>query len=395
MTSRDTIQHYHHRIADSREERHHAMRRVTHIGSILDLGLAAVKITVGWLAHSQALIADGVHSLSDLLTNFLVLFVAKEAHREADEEHPYGHERIEAVATVGLGVVLALVALGIGFDAVRRLFQPELLLRPGIWALVVAAISIAVKEGLYHYTMHIANRLQSNLLRANAWHSRSDAISSVVVVIGVAGSMAGLPYVDAIAAVVVAVMIARIGMELGWRSIGELIDTGVEEQKRARIREVILGVDGVATLHMLRTRRMGGNVLVDVHITLSDPRVSVSEGHQISEMVMARLMGNIGEVTDVTVHIDPEDDERLPSNRELPLRSEFIARLRQCWSAIGAANHIRQIDLHYLNGRIYVEVVLPIAVLTEGIDSRALSSAFQSALRREPHVGDVRLLFVD
>nr|VFK19631.1 MAG: cation diffusion facilitator family transporter [Candidatus Kentron sp. LPFa]VFK34347.1 MAG: cation diffusion facilitator family transporter [Candidatus Kentron sp. LPFa] len=393
MTS-NTIQHHHHRVADYREERYHAMRRVTHIGSVLDLGLAVAKMTVGWLAHSQALIADGVHSLSDLLTNFLVLFAAREAHREADEEHPYGHERIEAMATVGLGVVLVLVASGIGFDAIRRLLHPDLLLRPEMWALVVAAISIAVKEGLYHYTMRIANRLQSNLLRANAWHSRSDAISSVVVVVGVAGSMAGLPYVDAIAAVVVAAMIARIGVDLAWRSVGELIDTGVEEQELARIQDVILGVDGVATLHMLRTRRMGKNVLVDVHITLLNSRVSVSEGHQISEMVMARLMENLEEVTDVTVHIDPEDDERAPSNRALPLRGEFIGRLRRCWSSIEQANDIRQINLHYLNGRIYVEVVLPLAVITEGIDARTLSDAFQSATRQEPHIGDIRLLYV-
>nr|VFK37893.1 MAG: cation diffusion facilitator family transporter [Candidatus Kentron sp. TC]VFK43131.1 MAG: cation diffusion facilitator family transporter [Candidatus Kentron sp. TC] len=391
MISQDAT---HHPISNYREERYRAMRRVTHIGSALDLGLAAAKITAGWLAHSQALIADGVHSLSDLLTNVLVLFAAREAHREADDEHPYGHGRIETVATVGLGAILVLVAVGIGFDAIRRLFEPESLSRPGILALAVATVSIAVKEGLYHYTMHIANRLQSNLLRANAWHSRSDAISSVVVVIGVAGSMAGFPYVDPIAAVVVAAMIARIGVELAWRSVGELIDTGVEEQELARIQDVILEVDGVTALHMLRTRRMGKNVLVDVHITLLDSRVSVSEGHQISEMVMARLMDNMEEVTDVTVHIDPEDDERAPSNRALPLRGEFIARLRRCWSSIEAANDIRRIDLHYLNGRIYVEVVLPLAVLVEGIDARTLSSAFQSAVRRESDVGDVRLLYV-
>nr|VFJ98502.1 MAG: cation diffusion facilitator family transporter [Candidatus Kentron sp. LFY] len=392
MTLQGTI---HHREVDYREERHDAIRRVTHIGSALDLALAIAKMTAGWLAQSQALIADGVHSLSDLLTNFLVLFAAKEAHREADEQHPYGHQRIEAMATVGLGVILVLVALGIAFDAISRLFQPELLLRPGVWALVVAAISVLVKEGLYHYTMRVARRLQSNLLRANAWHSRSDAISSIVVIIGVAGSMAGLPYVDAIAAIVVAVMIARIGVELSWGSVRELIDTGVEGRELAYIQEVILKVDGVRALHMLRTRRMGGNVLVDVHITLSDPRVSVSEGHQISEMVMARLMESMGEVIDVTVHIDPEDDELAPSNRNLPLRSEFIGRLRRCCAAIDAANHIRRINLHYLNGRIYVEIVLPTTIITEGTDTHALSKAFRSAIRQEADIGDIRLLYAD
>nr|VFK32301.1 MAG: cation diffusion facilitator family transporter [Candidatus Kentron sp. MB]VFK35283.1 MAG: cation diffusion facilitator family transporter [Candidatus Kentron sp. MB]VFK77182.1 MAG: cation diffusion facilitator family transporter [Candidatus Kentron sp. MB] len=384
-----------HKDTNYREERHRAIRRVTHIGSALDLGLAIAKMTAGWLAQSQALIADGVHSLSDLLTNFLVLFAAKEAHREADEQHPYGHERIEAMATVGLGLVLVLVALGIGLDAIRRLFRPELLLEPGIWALVVAALSVLAKEGIFRYTMHVANRLQSNLLRANAWHSRSDAISSIVVIIGVGGAMAGLPYVDAIAAVVVAVMIARIGIELGWGSVRELIDTGVEGRELAYIRDVILQVDGVRALHMLRTRRMGGNVLVDVHITLSDPRVSVSEGHQISEMVMAKLMESMKEVTDVTVHIDPEDDDVAPSNRNLPLRSEFTERLRRRWSSLNAANHIVQINLHYLNGKIDVEVILSIAILAQGAETRALYEAFQSAAQQEYGIGELRLLYTD
>nr|VFJ52002.1 MAG: cation diffusion facilitator family transporter [Candidatus Kentron sp. FW] len=376
-----------------REQRHQAIRKVTHIGSVLDLGLAIAKMTVGWLAQSQALIADGIHSLSDLLTNFLVLFAAKEAHREADEQHPYGHERIEALATAGLGIVLVLVALGIGYDAIHRLFEPERLLQPGIWALVVAAISVLVKEGIYRYTMHIARRLQSNLLRANAWHSRSDAISSIVVIIGVGGTMAGLPYVDAIAAVIVAAMIAKIGIALGWGSARELIDTGVEGKELEHIRNTILEMDGVETLHMLRTRRMGSNVLVDVHITLSNPRISVSEGHQISETVVAKLINTLKEVTDVTVHIDPEDDELAPFNRNLPLRAEFTARLHQCWSSIDVANHIRRIDLHYLNGKIYVEIILPIAILAHGSKTETTLDAFRTATRKEPHIGDIRLLY--
>jgi len=245
-----------------REDRYQTIRKVTHIGSALDLLLAVDKMLVGWLAQSQALIADGVHSLSDLMTNFVVLFAAKEAHREADKEHPYGHGRIESIATVGLGAVLVLVAIGISIDAIQRLFQPDLLLRPGIWALVAAAASVLVKEGLYHYIMSLARRLRSDLLRANAWLSRSDAISSIIVIIGVGGSMAGLHYVDAIAAILVAAMIAKIGIKIGKGSVQELIDTGVDEQKLADIRQAILAVDGVKALHMLRTRRMGANVLV-------------------------------------------------------------------------------------------------------------------------------------
>ncbi|MBT8419571.1 MAG: cation diffusion facilitator family transporter [Gammaproteobacteria bacterium] len=376
------------------EERYREIRRVTHIGSALDVVLAVLKIGVGWTAQSQALIADGVHSFSDLLTNFVVLFAAKEAHREADEEHPYGHGRIESIATVGLGTVLVLVAIGIAIDATYRLFEPELLLQPGIWALVVAAISVLTKEAIYHYTIRIARKVRSELLQANAWHSRSDAISSIVVIIGVAGSMAGLPYVDAIAAILVAGMIAKIGVELAWGAVGELIDTGVEEKKLVDIRQAILDVDGVKALHMLRTRRMGGNVFVDVHITLGDSRVSVSEGHQISEAVIGKLIDNMDEVTDVTVHIDPEDDELGAPNKGLPLRNEIIEQLYHHWSSIDAARHIRKINLHYLSGRVYVEIVLPVTLAENKEQMCALSEAFRSATREEPDVGDVRLLYV-
>nr|VFJ48429.1 MAG: cation diffusion facilitator family transporter [Candidatus Kentron sp. FM]VFJ57152.1 MAG: cation diffusion facilitator family transporter [Candidatus Kentron sp. FM]VFK08023.1 MAG: cation diffusion facilitator family transporter [Candidatus Kentron sp. FM] len=385
---------YLHAPIPHREERYRAIRRITHIGSLLDVVLAVLKISVGWLSQSQALIADGVHSFSDLLTNFVVLFAAREAHREADKEHPYGHERIESITTAGLGTILVLVAMGIGFDAIRRLFEPELLLRPGVWALVVAAISVLAKESIYRYTMHIGRKLRSELLQANAWHSRSDAISSIVVIIGVGGSMAGLAYVDAIAAILVAGMIAKIGIKLGWNAVRELIDTGVEEQVLVDIRRAILAVDGVETLHMLRTRRMGGNILVDVHITLTDSRVSVSEGHQISEVVMTALLDNMEEVTDVTVHIDPENDELSTPNRGLPLRNEIVGRLYRCWPSINASGHIQRINLHYLNGKLHVEVVLPITVAANKEEMCALSEAFRLATHKETDIGQIQVLYV-
>ena len=168
--------------ADTHSLRYQEVRKVTLVGSLVDFLLGVAKIIVGWLAHSQALIADGVHSLSDLATDFLVLYAAKHSHRAADEDHPYGHGRIETLATVGLGVALIGIALGIGYDAIRRMNSPDLLLNPGWIALGVAALSVISKEAIYQYTRNAAKRLRSNMLMANAWHSRSDAISSIVVV---------------------------------------------------------------------------------------------------------------------------------------------------------------------------------------------------------------------
>ncbi|HEY5701766.1 MAG TPA: cation diffusion facilitator family transporter, partial [Gammaproteobacteria bacterium] len=158
---------------------------MTLIGAALDLSLGLVKITGGLIGHSQALVADGIHSLSDLATDILVLVAARHANVDADADHPYGHARIETAATVGLGVLLMLIGIGIAVDATRKLITPEVLMIPALWAIFIAALSVVSKEWIYRYTMHYARKLKSNLLRANAWHSRSDALSSVVVIIGV------------------------------------------------------------------------------------------------------------------------------------------------------------------------------------------------------------------
>ncbi|NIR29734.1 MAG: cation transporter [Gammaproteobacteria bacterium] len=374
------------------EDRYREARRVTLVGAVLDFVLGVTKLVVGWLAQSQALIADGIHSLSDLATDMVVLVAAKHANREADADHPYGHGRIETLATIALGAALILASIGIAWDAIRRLFHPELLLQPGPWALVVAALSVISKEWIYRYTLRVARRLRSDMLRANAWHSRSDAVSSVVVIIGVSGAMAGLFYIDAVAAVVVAAMIAKIGWDFAWRSARELIDTGLEPVEVERIRKHIMAVDGVHDMHLLRTRRMGRDALVDVHIQVS-PHLSVSEGHQISEAVRSRLIETIDDVTDVMVHIDPEDDANMARTLELPLRHEVEGRLRRCWEGIDGAGEIQHVYLHYLDGRVHADVVLPVTLARGREETQSLEAAFRDAVRDEPDVGEVRLFY--
>ncbi|VAX03430.1 Cobalt-zinc-cadmium resistance protein, partial [hydrothermal vent metagenome] len=342
----------------SHDERYREARHVTLVGSAVDLVLGVTKIFVGFVGNSQALIADGVHSLSDLATDIIVLFAMKHGSRAADEEHPYGHGRIETLATVVLGVALLAVAIGIAYDASLRLLNPELLPQPGWLALSVATISIAAKEAIYHYTLRVANRLNSQLLRANAWHSRSDAISSLVVVIGVIGAMNGVVWLDAVAAIAVGAMVGKIGIGLAWHSSQELIDRAMEPEQVTNIRTAILSVNGVKTLHMLRTRRMANDGLVDVHI-LVEPKSSVSEGHLISERVRQAVMEKVDGITEVMVHIDPEDDEVSAPSRGLPMRDEVLALLRHRWQDIEEASDIDHVRLHYLDGKIHVEVSLP------------------------------------
>lgn len=373
------------------DTRYRQVRNVTLVGSLIDFLLGVGKILIGYTAQSQALVADGIHSLSDLVTDFMVIFASKHAHRKADETHPYGHGRIETLTTTALGIALFAVAVGITWDAVRRLFEPELLLDPGPMALVAAAISILAKEAIYHYTMHAARRLRSGMLRANAWHSRSDAISSVVVLIGVAGTMAGLPYLDAIAAVGVALMIAKIAWDLSWKSARELIDTALDADEVAAIRSKIKSVHGVRELHMLRTRRSGSDALVDVHL-LVDPTLSVSEGHQIGEKVRQTLIGEIEDVADVTVHIDPEDDETSSPCDKLPLRDEILGQLKTRWASDGLPD-IRDVTLHYLDGKIHVDVVLPLATAPTPEQGRQIANRLRQAASGIKEVGEVRVYY--
>jgi len=376
----------------AQEARYRSSTRVTVVGIAVNLALAAVKITVGWLARSEALIADGIHSLSDLASDGLVLVAARHGTRAADAEHPYGHARIETAFTVGLGLLLLLVAVGITYDAVRRLFAPDLLWSPGPAALVVAVVSIVSKEVLYRYTIHVAKRLRSNLLRANAWHHRSDAVSSIVVLVGVAGAMAGLPYLDAIGAVGVGLMIAHIGWDLSWRSLRELVDEGLDPERVRTLSATIRNVDGVRALHLLRTRRMGADALVDVHIQV-EPRLSVSEGHQVSEAVRSLLIHEFDEVSDVLVHIDPEDDERYPPCRHLPLRGPLLERLRGAWAGLEGADEIEDVTLHYLNGKVAVEIVLPLRVARDLEHATSLAEAYRLATRELDDIRSVETHF--
>ena len=372
--------------------RYREVRKVTLIGSLVDFLLGVVKILVGWLAHSQALVADGIHSLSDLATDFIVLYAAKHSHRAADEDHPYGHGRIETLATVGLGISLIVVAFGIGYDAVRRMNDMDLLLHPGAMALAVAVVSVFAKEGIYHYTKNAAVKLRSNMLMANAWHSRSDAISSIVVVIGVGGAMMGYPYLDAVAAIAVAVMIAKIGIDLIRASSKELIDTALEPKVVDAIRKEIVDVDGVRALHMLRSRRSGSDALVDLHVQV-DPRISVSEGHQIGDTVRRRLLVRVDVVTDVTLHIDPEDDELGSPCDQLPLRSDLIKKLQRQWADLEGVD-AEHVTLHYLCGKLQIDLALPLAVLDKHPDTRGLILDIEKAAKELLEVDSVRVSFL-
>jgi len=373
-------------------QRYREIKRITLIGGVLDLGLGILKLTVGKFSFSQSLVADGVHSLSDLVTDILVVWAAKEASREPDADHPYGHQRIETVATIVLGLVLAIVAGAIGLKAVEGLLTGEQPPTPTVWALIAAAISVLSKEFIYRWTMRVADRVQSTLLRSNAWHSRSDALSSIIVIIGVGGSMIGISALDAIAAVIVALMILYIAAVMVWQGIRELIDTGVDAGQLAAIGETVKNIEGVTDIHGLRTRRMGSDVFLDGHV-LVNSKLSVSEGHHIGEAVYNSLKSSFENIADITIHIDAEDDETYQKSSHLPLRAELTARLRRYWRSIPESETIDRIVLHYTNGHVLVEAWLPLDQFQTLDQARGAGNKLRSACADDKQIENVDILF--
>ena len=320
------------------QQRQHEIQKVTLIGAVLDALLGFAKVIVGVLANSHALIADGIHSFSDLLTDAMVIVVSKFSHHGPDEDHPYGHGRFETFATVVLGSLLIAVAGAMAYDSVYRLIYSEQIHVPAWPALVVAGISIVSKEWIYHYTKAVGEKYNSKMVIANAWHSRSDAISSIVVLVGVGGAMLGISWLDNVAALVVAIMIAKIGWDLAWESVQELVDTALSTEEVDGMKDIIMQIEGVVGVHELRSRKMGADALLDIHIQVGS-KVSVSEGHNIGVWVTDSLLKNVKSITDVTVHIDPEDDDNDDARIEgkvvlLPLRGDVMAALNETWEGI-------------------------------------------------------------
>lgn len=371
--------------------RKQATQKVTIVGAIVDFVLAVFKTVAGVLGNSGALIADGIHSFSDLFTDGVVLYAAKHSGEEADEEHPYGHERFETVATLGLAIILALIAIGIVIDAFERLNNPSNLSHSTL-LLSVTVLSILSKEAIYWYTLKVAKIYKSDMLKANAWHSRSDALSSVVVLIGIIGSLNGYLYLDGIAAVVVGLMILYIAWELGTGATKELVDTSIDAKQVNKLKNAIGMISGVHSVHSLRTRKIGSAISADVHVQV-DPFLSVSEGHIISVSVERIAKDCLKGLSDVTVHIDPEDDEMHKPYERLPERAEALGILNKALFSSECDGEIERIQLHYLDGKIHVDFFLPISCLSAKQSRDDIAAQLTKVISKLPQFGDIKVYF--
>ncbi len=290
----------------------HQVQRVTWTGLVVNILLSALKFAGGVLGNSQAVVADAVHSLSDSSTDVAILVGVRYWSRPPDARHPHGHRRIETVVTIAIGMLLAAVAVGLALRALIML-QEEHAAPPGWIALGAALLSIASKEVLYRWTVHVGKQIKSSAVIANAWHHRSDAFSSIPVAMAVAGARLepAWYFLDHIGAVVVSVFIFAAAVRITWPALQQLVDAGALGKDVERIREIALGTPGVQTVHAIRTRYLGSGLGADLHIAV-DGKMTVQEGHDISEKVKQRLFAEAPELVDVVVHLEPHEDSGQP-----------------------------------------------------------------------------------
>jgi cation diffusion facilitator family transporter len=284
-------------------ERAAAARRSTWVSVGVNVVMATLQVVVGVLSKSQALIADGIHSLSDLVSDFVVLLASHHSQKDADEDHPYGHQRFETAANLVLGAILLSVGVGMVWAAFKKLEAPDTIATVHSVALWVALAALVSKELLFRYMLEVAKRVKSSLLIANAWHARSDAASSLVVAIGLIGNMAGFPLLDPIAALIVGFMVGKMGWEFGWDAIHDLMDRAVDEEEVAAIRATLVATPGVSGVHDVRTRKMGDMIVVDAHIEV-DATLTVEAGHNIAVAARQAVMQR-HRVLNLMTHVDP------------------------------------------------------------------------------------------
>lgn len=279
--------------------------KISVITIIINTILSLFKLAAGILAHSGAMISDAIHSASDVLSTFVVIAGVKLSGKANDAEHPYGHERMECVAAIILSVMLSLVGGAIGFGGLANIFlRSKALAAPGKLALIAAIVSIAVKEWMYRYTRTAAMRMKSDALMADAWHHRSDALSSVGSLAGIGGAILGYPVLDSIASVVICVFILKAALDIFREAVNKMVDRACDPETTRQIRELILKNKEIITLDLLKTRMFGAKIFVDVEFSL-DPEVTLRYAHSVADKIHDEIEAAFPEVKHCMVHVNP------------------------------------------------------------------------------------------
>jgi len=366
----------------------HALK-VTLLGLAANLILALAKGFIGIIANSSALIADAGHSVSDLLSDGITLWAVRMSGIPKDKNHPYGHGKFETVGTFIISLLLLFTGIGVAGHVFNRM---DATVVPGTIALWMAGIAIIVKEALFHVTRMVGRRTGSRVLMANAWHHRSDAISSVAALLGIAGAQLGIPLMDPIAGMLVAGLIIKTGIDIGYESIRELTDETVEEDVISELGKIMSGIEGVDHYHEMRARRMGPHLLVDLHIQV-DSMMSISAAHQVAERVRLKILEKLPAVNEVLVHVDAEDDHVGDEGSEL-LQDIVLMRpqgeiendVKKVLAEIPEIQGITHIYCHYLNQKLTVQVNILLDAEMRIRDAQKIASA---ARRKIEQIKDI------
>lgn len=325
------------------------------IGAAANLFLTLIKFIGGVFGNSLALMADAVHSMSDLITDVVVYFSHGVGQLPPDKNHPYGHGRAETIGTTVVGLLIIITGLGVAYEAWETISQ-TIDKTPGAMAAIIAILSILINEGLYHYTLKVGKISKSPSLAANAWHHRTDAISSIAALIGILGAWNGYSIMDPIAGGLVGLMVCKVGFDFSRKGFSDLMDTALNEEKTKRILSILNEIPEVLHFHDLRSRTLGGEVLVDVHI-LVDSELTVTEGHQVAEVVRRNIIKEFSNVQDVLVHVDGEHDAEI-ENLYHVTRAEITEIVKPIIESIDGVGSAPEIRTHHINGKITVDIFL-------------------------------------
>jgi cation diffusion facilitator family transporter len=373
------------------DNRYSQTKKVSLISAVTNASLAVLKTIIGFLAHSQAMIADGLHSFSDLLADGLVLITARWSNKAPDYDHPYGHKRLETLSSIIIAFMLLAIGVGIIVHNIQDILHKTYAFKANYWVILTALASIISNELLFRYSRRIGIKINSDLLIANAWHNRSDALSSAIVLLSSVGEYLHIPYLDLLGAIIIAGLIIKMAIGMIFKSTNELIDAAVDPETLQQIKHLIEQTEGVQSAHQIRTRLHSGSILIDAHIIVNK-KITVSEGHFIGEQVKYNLVHNNKKITDITLHIDSENDEHEHIGQHLPSRPELIAHINGYAKHCTAINQVIEYQIHYFEKGIDCTLVLPLSAL-KGITAEKLTQQYEQNLKKLDIIVSIRLLF--
>jgi cation diffusion facilitator family transporter len=358
---------------------------VTWLGVIANLFLSIIKALAGIFFNSVALISDAGHSISDLISDAVTIWAIKISHKPSDSSHPYGHGRFETIGTLVIALMLIATGVGIFYHSIQNINRN---LSPGIITIWVAVFSILVKEVLYQISASVGKKQKNRLLTANAWHHRTDAISSIIALIGIVGSRMGYPVLDPIAAVLVSGWIIKTGATIGYDAFKELTDTQLERDILRDIQNILNNIDGVLKYHELRARRMGSHILIDLHIEVRW-NVSVSVSHQVAERVRRTILNDIPQVTEVLVHVDSENDLYEDETKLMRPQKEIEQDIVSVTNNFDDIKQVSHIICHYLKGKLFVQMEIELNTDQTIQQAKAFVNQLKMEIKRIPDIDTI------